>query len=73
MRSRSGRPLYGGGDGLSGTGGQEPFRDLDGRLRMIYHGWAGAEIGYPNPRRAYLADLDLSGPTPRVARVRIGE
>ena len=69
----SGRPLYGGGDGLSGTGGQEPFRDLDGRLRMIYHGWAGAEIGYPNPRRAYLADLDLSGPTPRIARVRIGD
>ena len=69
----SGRPLYGGGDGLSGTGGQEPFRDLDGRLRMIYHGWAGAEIGFPNPRRAYLADLDLSGPTPRIARVRIGE
>ena len=40
---------------------------------MIYHGWAGAEIGYPNPRRAYLANLDLGGSAPRIARVRIGE
>jgi hypothetical protein len=65
-------PLYSGGDGISGTGGQEVFTDKDGRLRMIMHGWAGAEIGYPNPRRAYLADLDLSGPEPHIIRHRIG-
>jgi len=64
-------PIYSGGDGISGTGGQEVFTDKDGRLRMIMHGWAGAEIGYPNPRRAYLADLDLSGPEPRIIRHRI--
>jgi beta-xylosidase len=65
-------PVFRGGDGLSGTGGQEPFVDLYGKLRMVFHGWAGAEIGYPNPRRAYLADLDLSGTAPRATRVRIG-
>jgi hypothetical protein len=64
-------PLYSGGDGVSGTGGQEVFTDERGRLRMIMHGWAGAEIGYPNPRRAYLADLDLGGPEPRIIRHRI--
>jgi beta-xylosidase len=65
-------PLYRGGDGLSGTGGQEVFADLAGGLHMVMHGWAGAEVGYPNPRRAYLADLDLDGPEPRITRRRIG-
>jgi hypothetical protein len=68
----TGRPVYRGGDGLSGAGGEEPFVDLEGHLRMVFHAWAGAEIGYPNLRRAYLADLDVSGPAPRVTRVRIG-
>jgi beta-xylosidase len=66
------RALFTGGDGLSGVGGQEPFVDLHGRLRMILHGWAGAEIGFPNPRRAYLADLDVSGAEPVITRRRVG-
>jgi beta-xylosidase len=68
----SGAPVYRGGDGLTGAGGEEPFIDLHGRLRMVFHAWAGAEVGYPNFRRPYLADLDVSGPAPRITRVRIG-
>ena len=55
-----------------GHGGQEPFRDLEGRLRMIYHGWAGALIGIPNPPPGLRGQLDSSGSTPRIARVRMG-
>ena len=48
-----------------GPGGAAPFRDLQGRLRLAYHAWSGAEVGSRTPgvcgtcppRRMYVATL----------------
>ena len=50
---------------MVGPGGAAPFRDLDGRLRLAYHAWSGAEVGGSTPRicgtcpprRMYVATL----------------
>ena len=42
-----------------GAGGQDFFTDPDGSLMMAYHAWVDGEIGYPNPRRLYLARVDF--------------
>lgn len=50
-------PVLSTGGGLAGPGGQELFRDEDGRLRMAYHAWLEGEVGYPNRRLLQLATV----------------
>lgn len=40
-------PLLASQGRLAGPGGAVPFRDLAGRLRMIYHAWTTGQVGYP--------------------------
>lgn len=62
-----------------GPGGAAPFQDLDGRLRLAYHAWSGAEVGSTTPslcgscppRRLYVATLTpRADGTLRVASLR---
>lgn len=61
----SSRPLLRTNKVVVGPGGAAPFQDLEGRLRLAYHAWSGAEVGSSTPglcgtcppRRMYLATL----------------
>lgn len=60
-------PVLRSGDGLAGPGGQELFRDADGRLRMAYHAWLDGEVGYPNRRLLQLATVGFDAGRPVIA------
>jgi hypothetical protein len=50
---------------LAGPGGQEWFVDGTGALRMAYHGWNPARVGYPDGARSLrlaLVSFDGGGP-----------
>ena len=49
-----------------GAGGQEFFTDAGGTLMMAYHAWVDGEIGYPNPRRLYLARVGFLNGHPSI-------
>lgn len=60
------KPLLRSNKVVVGPGGAAPFRDLEGRLRLAYHAWSGAEVGTRTapgicgtcpPRRLYVATL----------------
>lgn len=59
------QPLLSTNEVVVGPGGAAPFRDLEGRLRLAYHAWSGAEVGTSSPgicgtcpqRRLYVATL----------------
>lgn len=59
------KPLLSTNKVVVGPGGAAPFRDLEGRLRLAYHAWSGAEVGSSTPglcgtcppRRLYVATL----------------
>lgn len=62
-----------------GPGGAAPFRDLQGRLRLAYHAWSGAEVGSGTPgicgtcppRRLHVATLAVgAGGTLSVSALR---
>lgn len=59
------KPLLRTNEVVVGPGGAAPFQDLQGRLRLAYHAWSGAEVGSRTPgicgtcppRRMYVATL----------------
>ncbi|HEX9991752.1 MAG TPA: glycoside hydrolase family 43 protein [Acidimicrobiales bacterium] len=59
-------PVLASGGGLAGPGGQELFRDGDGRLRMAYHAWLASDVGYPNRRLLQLATVRFEDGRPVV-------
>lgn len=61
---KGGGPVLASGGGLAGPGGQELFRDDDGRLRMAYHAWLASDVGYPNRRLLQLATVRFEGGRP---------
>ena len=58
-------PWFASDDAVAGPGGQEWFTDPSGQLRMAYHGWEPAQVGYPGgARRLRLASVGFSGGAP---------
>ncbi len=53
-------------------GGAEVFAGPEGRSWVAYHAWAEGEIGYPNPRRLYLAELGFYGDRPVLTAHKVG-
>ena len=46
---------------MAGPGGQEVFTDRGGALRVAYHAWSPAKVGYPAGRRSlHLGRLQVS-------------
>ena len=46
----------------AGAGGGEVFRDLDGSLRLAYHAWDPAAVGYPGGlRRLRIGAIHVDG------------
>jgi beta-xylosidase len=48
----TGGPWFSSDDAVAGPGGQEWFTDSSGQLRMAYHGWQPAKVGYPAGARS---------------------
>lgn len=65
----SAKPLLSTNKVVVGPGGAAPFQDLQGRLRLAYHAWSGAEVGGSTPgicrtcppRRLHVATLEAGG------------
>jgi Glycosyl hydrolases family 43 len=57
-------PIYSPPSPLAGAGGQEVFTGPDGRPWLAYHAWVRGQVGYPNPRRLYVAHIDLDRQVP---------
>jgi len=58
-------PWFASDDAVAGPGGQEWFTDGGGQLRMAYHGWQPAQVGYPGGARSLrLATVSLAGASP---------
>ena len=55
-------PVLSGLGRASGTGGAEALWVGD-RLHLAFHGWTGADVGYPNRRKLHLrpVEYDPSG------------
>ena len=49
-----------------GPGGQEFFRDADGRTWASFHAWVEPDVGFPSLRRLHLRRLTLVGGRPRL-------
>ena len=59
----AGNPILRRRDGCVGTGHHSLFRDRSGKWRIVYHVHNGTEPGQVQPRRMYIADLTISGPS----------
>jgi beta-xylosidase len=58
-------PWFSSDGAVAGPGGQEWFTDAAGQLRMAYHGWQPAQVGYPGGARSLrLATVSFSGGSP---------
>ena len=58
-------PWFMSDDSVAGPGGQEWFDYSTGGVRMAYHGWQPAEVGYPGGARSLrLASVSFSGGLP---------
>jgi beta-xylosidase len=58
-------PWFASDDAVAGPGGQEWFTDSSGQLRMAYHGWQPAQVGYPGGARSLrLVVVSLAGGSP---------
>lgn len=59
-------PWMASGDGCAGPGGQEFFTDQAGALRMAYHAWTPARVGYQagGARSLRIASVDFVGGSP---------
>jgi len=67
-RSRA-TPVLASGPREAGPGGGELFRGPDGGLRLAYHAWDPARVGYPaGARRLHLAIANVAGATLTIAR-----
>lgn len=78
QRPRS-TPILSTNSTVVGPGGAAPFVDLNGRLRLAYHAWSGAEVGSRTPdicrgcphRRMYIATL-TAGPSGGLTLTNLG-
>jgi hypothetical protein len=64
-------PIHSPAAPLTGAGGQEVFTGPDGTTWLAYHAWVRGQVGYPNPRRLYVARIDLDRPVPQITPVPI--
>jgi beta-xylosidase len=59
------RPWFASDRSVAGPGGQEWFTDGTGTIRMAYHGWQPAHVGYPAGARSLrLASVSFEGGLP---------
>ncbi|MCU1350919.1 MAG: glycoside hydrolase, family 43 [Acidimicrobiales bacterium] len=64
-------PIYTAEPPLLGAGGQELFTGPDGQPWLAFHAWVDGQVGYPNPRRLYVAKIDLDARIPRIVQQRL--
>jgi beta-xylosidase len=62
----SSQPLLASQPAFSGPGGPSVFVDSSGRLRMAFHAWLPARVGFPNSRLLFIGNISLSTGAPAV-------